>query len=232
MDIGIYCPSYNRWDAIKTGNIIPEITYVVRKSQEKKYKEAGIENIWAVEDKKINSWVKVMNYIIENSKQDHMIVMDDDIETFHIVTDEDYEIYDKEEILSQLERMSNVMSDLKIGFGALYFVPDPKQYKQEIVFAGTLGSVYFFNRKELKSKFIDEAYAVADAEFELQELLKNRIVYLPRWFKTRSFYNQGRDTQKRTASKVTQSMIWTKLKWGKYFQYNEDKNSTKIKIDR
>lgn len=230
--IGLYCPSYNRWNEIKTKNIVPSITYVVRKSQEDFYREAGVDNIWAVEDDKINSWCNVMNYIIDNSKEELITIMDDDISTFYFVTDEAIEVKDSDVIENEFVRNLNVMNDLDIGFGALFFNYDPKVYNKEIQFSGTLGSVYFFNKKTLKARFKNEAYAVADAELELQELLVNRIVYLPRFFKARADYNSGSNTQSRTTKKVTDSFLWTKLKWGKYFVYDEKKLKTKIKVDR
>ena len=231
-DIGIYVPSYNRWDAINTIKCVPNATYVVRQSQQDKYKEAGIKNIWAVEDNLINSWCNVMNYIKDNAPETLITIMDDDILNFFYVSDDIVNITDPEITEMELARILTIMHDLEIGFGALMFDYDPKKYSQEFKFAGTLGAVYFFNRDKVKGKFHNEASAVADAEFELQELLINRIVLLPKYIVPMALYNKGKNTQNRSLKVQHESCVWTKLKWGKYFDYNLRTRKTKIKVKR
>lgn len=231
-EIGLYVPSYKRWDAILTNKLLPQTTYVVRETQEEKYREAGIKSIWAVEDEKINSWSNVMNYIVDNAKENLIAILDDDITGFFHVTDDRIKIECPHHIENELQQALNVMEDLDIGFGALFFVPDPKRYSREISFAGTLGSVYLFNRKKVKGRFNNEASAVADAEFELQELLHNRIVYLPQWIRTTANLNKGVNTQNRDSAKIRDSALWTNQKWGSHFKYDLKKNKTEIKVKR
>ncbi|MCA9497125.1 MAG: hypothetical protein KC589_09340 [Nanoarchaeota archaeon] len=231
MEVGLYVISYNRWNEINTYKFVPTSTYVVRKSQEENYKKAGIKKIWAVEDDLIDSWVNVMNYVVENAKENNIVIMDDDIIGFSYVHKIADWIEDTEIIRDELERISTIIYDLELGHGLFNFTPDARKYSQEFAFHGTGGSVYFFNREKVKSKFFNEAYAVADAEFQLQELLENRIVIYPQYITSKSNYNQGSNTQKRTLQKVNDSILWTKRKWGKYFDVNE-KWKTKIKIKR
>ena len=65
--LGIYVQSYNRYDKILTQDLFEECTYVVRKSEEKFYKEAGVKKIWAVDDELINSAIKTYWYIVDNA---------------------------------------------------------------------------------------------------------------------------------------------------------------------
>lgn len=231
-EIGIYVPSYNRSDAIITKNVVPTACYVVRKTQEQKYRDAGIDKIWAVEDELINSWSNVMNYIVANAPEQLVVCMDDDIEKFFYILDQTYEITNPITIVDELTRLANIMDDLDIGFGALMFDFDPKKYHKEFMFAGTLGAVYFFNRNKVVGKFHNEASAVADAEFELQELLHNRIVLLPKYIAVKARYNKGVNTQNRSSATVRDAALWTKLRWGKHFTYNMEKNKTSISVRR
>ena len=94
MTFNIYVRSYNRWDTITTGKIVEYCTYVVRKSQADKYKEAGVENVWGIEDELINSGEKVLNYLIENAPEDVICVLDDDLYYFRYRLDEYEKITD------------------------------------------------------------------------------------------------------------------------------------------
>jgi hypothetical protein len=109
---------------------------------------------------------------------------------------------------------------------------NPKKYHKEFMFAGTLGAVYFFNRNKVVGKFHNEASGVADAEFELQELLHNRIVLLPKYLVVKAMYNKGSNTQNRNSQSVRDAALWAKLKWGKHFRYDVEKNKTAISVRR
>ena len=76
--IGMYCPSYARAETTTTFKILPELTYVVRKSEEQAYRNAGVEKIWAVEDSEIDNLCKVSNYIIDNAPENIIFTVDDD----------------------------------------------------------------------------------------------------------------------------------------------------------
>ena len=229
-DIKLYIISYNRADTILTGKLLPNATYVVRKSQEQDYLDANIKNVWGVPDDEVGSWVAVMNYVIDNSPVELFTIMDDDIESFNYITISADKITDPEMITDELFRQCTMLCDLDLGYGFLNFTPDARKYVQEFRFWGTGGSVYFFNRRCLKSRFNEEAYAVADAELELQELLHNRIILYPKYMTTMSIFNKGKNTQSRTLKKVKDSLLWVKLKWGGYFYY--ENNKTKILIER
>ena len=72
--LGIYVPSYRRSSKILTYHLLEYCTYMVRKSEEQAYREAGVENIWAVDDELIDggdnddealvsSYIKKIRYI-------------------------------------------------------------------------------------------------------------------------------------------------------------------------
>ena len=75
--IGIYVPSYKRYDRIMTWNVLNDCTYVVRESEEEAYREAGITKILTGPDEEINSLAKVRQWIIDNTPEDIVIQCDD-----------------------------------------------------------------------------------------------------------------------------------------------------------
>lgn len=231
IKLGIYVISYGRSDEIKTYKKVPASTYVVRKSQEKDYKKAGIKNIWAIQDDLIDSWVKVMNYILDNAPETMIVIMDDDLDEFHYVCQQNWEIHDTDIIEDELVRIAQIIYDMEIGHGMLCFRANPRNYAEEFLWHGIGGGTYWFNREKCTSRFCPEAYAVADAEFQLQELLTNRIILFPKYLVASTSYNSGTNSQARTMDKVKDSIEWVAQKWGKYFVVT-DKLKTKIKITR
>ena len=233
MKCKIYIPSYNRANELLTIKHIPNATHVVRKSQEEDYRNAGVKNILAVEDELIDSWVKVMNYIISDATPEEcVIVCDDDIQKFFYFGRFMYQQEDPELIEDELCRIMQMIVDLDLGFGALRFNQRTMDFTEEFLFTGTLGSVYFFNKSKVKGKFDPNVPTVADADFELQELLHNRICLLPRYFGTLAGFNKGKNTQMRTNAKVMSSLDNMQKKWGKYYSIDWQKMKTKINVDR
>ena len=209
MKIGFYIVSYNRWDDIITNRSVPNATVVVRKSQEELYKGAGIEKVWAIQDDLIDSWVNVMNYVLNNAPEECIVIMDDDIKAFSYLRQQENKITDVEVIEDELIRISVMIHDLELGHGLLNFIADVRKYHEEFTFYGTGGGCYFFNKAVCKSQFFNEAYAVADAEFQLQELMENRLVIYPKYFSGNALFNKGGNTQGRTREKVLNSIVWT-----------------------
>ncbi len=116
--LGIYVPSYNRAGDTKTFELLDGCTYVVRKSQEKEYQQIGVKRIWAVEDCKIDNLCKVLNYINDNAREDVIFTIDDDVDYFLYRMERNEKIQDKEIVISEIERIAQLMVDLGIGFAS------------------------------------------------------------------------------------------------------------------
>ena len=79
LTFNVYVPSYQRYgDKVRIYDHLEYCTYVVRKSEEAKYRAAGIERIWSIEDSLIDSMHKVFQYIIDESPEDVICIVDDD----------------------------------------------------------------------------------------------------------------------------------------------------------
>lgn len=232
----IYVPSYHRSNMIKTYHLLEDCTYVVRKSEEQAYLDAGIpkKNLWAVEDELINGGDVVVYYIIENAKEDVICICDDDFDDFKYLLDYQLDIgKDKEIITSEIERICQLVYDLDIGLGFLGPTCIPYNYDREIGFKGVPGAVKFVNRKAFKAKYDESVAENFDIDMVLQELMKNRICLVPKYFydKSKMDVNAGGNSERKRKDQED-SVSNMKIKCGKYFDYNWDKNKPNIKVPR
>lgn len=77
----IFSPSYKRSDICRTHKYLPEVVYVVRESEKKDYEDVH-DKIWVVPDSAQGNLSRIRNYILDNAKEDNIILIDDDIKYF------------------------------------------------------------------------------------------------------------------------------------------------------
>ena len=234
VSLKVYVPSYRRSNRILTYHLFEECTYMVRKSEEQAYRDAGVENIWAVDDCLIDDGAKAYFYIIENAPEDIIVIADDDIEDFRYMLDEVVPIgKDKEIIQSEIERIGQLLYDLKVGMA--YIGPNaiPYMYDREFAFKGIPGAVKWFNRSVFKGKLDRNVIENFDIDIIMQELLHNRITLYPKYLYDKGMIdvNEGGNSDRKRKEQLD-SITNMKTKWGKYFDYNLEKNKPKINVDR
>ncbi len=232
--LGIYIPSYKRADTIKTHTILQYYKVVVRKSEEEEYlRVIPKENLIAVEDSEIDSIIKVANWIVQNSPEDVIAMIDDDMSDCIYRLDTKERVKDPEVITAEIERIAQLLVDLKIGYGAVDASATPWNYDREFGFTGTSGGLRWFNKKVYKSTFDDKIGYCCDTNVVMNELMVNRIILKPKYFCSHG----GTDTNKGgNSSKSRQSMIDSfrlmKQKWGKYFDYDLNSNIIYVRVKR
>ena len=234
LTLGIYVQSYNRYDKILTQDLFEECTYVVRKSEEEFYKNAGVKKILAVDDDLINNAIKTYYYIINNAPEDIVFVADDDIEDFgYRLNDTQRMEKDKEVITAEVERIAQIMADLKIGYAAIDATGVPYGYDGEFAFKGTSGSIKWVNKAVFKAKPDEKCKFNYDLDLILQELLYNRIILKPRYIIgfDKQDTNAGGDSKKKRQDQID-SITNMQTKWGKYFKYNFSNNKPMINVKR
>lgn len=232
----IYVPSYHRSNAIKTYHLFEKCIYVVRKSEEKAYLDAGIkkEDLWAIDDELINAGDIVVWYIIEHAPEDVFCICDDDLDDFKYLLDYSWDVgKDKELITSEVERIMQLIYDLDIGLGFLGPTCIPYNYDREFAFKGIPGAVKFVNKKVFKAKYDKDVSENFDIDMILQELMKNRVCLMPKYFydKSKMDVNAGGNSERRRKDQED-SVTNMKIKWGKYFDYDFKKNKPIIKVNR
>lgn len=233
LDIGIYVPSYGRAETTTTYKLFDKCTYVVRKSEEKAYRDNGIENVWAVPDNEIDNYVKVSNYINDHAPEPFIFTIDDDVDYFIYRMEKNEKITDKDIVLSEIERIAQIMVDLGIGFGAEDAAIAPWNYIAEFTFKGTTGAMRWYNKAVYKSRYDEAVYHNCDLDVALHELLVNRIILRPMYFcvKGGTDTNAGGNSSK-TRQQQKDCVLEMKRRWGKCFDYNFDNNKPKINVTR
>lgn len=233
LRLGIYVPSCGRAKTTNTYKLIDDCTYVVRKSEEEEYRKAGIHKIWAVDDELIDNYVKVSNYINDNSEEDIIFTIDDDVDAFLYRLDKTVKIEDKDIILSEIERIAQIMVDLNIGFGAEDAAITPWNYVSEFTFKGTTGAMRWYNKKAYKSRYDEKVYHNCDLDVMLHELLVNRIILRPMYFcvDAKTDTNEGGNSSKTRQDQIDCANEM-KRRWGRHFDYNFKNNKPKISVER
>lgn len=229
----IYVASAHRADKTNVHNLLEYCTFVVRKSEEEAYKKAGVESTWAIDDDLIDSFSKVHNYIIENAPEDIVCVLDDDMAHFRYSLDRNLPIESKEEATREIERLAQIQWDLGVGLLGTRITASPKNYNAEFHFSGMIGPIRIYNRTVLKARY-EHIRFFSDTDFVLQELLKNRIILRPDYFASDAKLetNKGGMNIRRTREIQLELANYMSEKWGKYFSYRKENNTSKIIVKR
>lgn len=230
----VYVISYKRSNAIKTEKHLEYCTYVVRKSEEQAYKDAGVRSVWGIEDELIDSCTKVMNYLVENAPEDVIVVIDDDCTGFTYRLDNLEKITDPVVVSTEIERLAQLVYDLNIGYLASPSSSRLLYYKEPFEFTGVTGALKVYNRKVLKARYRKDLIFVADMDFELTELLHNRIMLIPAYFTIQHDLDTnegGNSARKTTKLEITENEMLAN-KWGRYYQKMENGKPGKIRVKR
>lgn len=234
VTLGIYVMSYKRSDKILTQDLFEECTYVVRKSEEEAYRNAGVKNILTAPDEEVNNAIKTYWWIVDNAKEDIVFVADDDIEDVLYRLDTSELIgKDKEIITAEVERIAQLMVDLGVGYACIDATAVPYGYDGEFAFKGTSGSMKWVNKLVFKARPDENVKFNYDLDLVLQELLLNRIILKPRYIcgRDKQDVNAGGDSGKLRQDQLD-SIQNMKRKWGKYFNYNFKNNRPQINVKR
>ena len=235
VSFGIYIPSYKRANLCITHRWLEYYRYVVRKSEEQAYLDAGIapENLLAVQDDLIDGMVKVNQWLIDNAEEDIICILDDDIRRMVYRLDKAEDMPGPETVTAELERVAQTMIDLRIGFGAVDATVTPWNYDAEFGFRGCAGAVRWINRMVFKARCVPELEYNYDLDLVLQELMFNRIILKPKYICAMDVADktEGGASDKSRSDQIA-SVELMKAKWGKYFGYNFRSNKPTINVRR
>ena len=234
MDFNIYVPSYARSDRILTLARLDYCTYVVRKSEEAAYREAGVESMIAVEDSEINSAAKVYNWIFRNAPEDVFAIVDDDIEKFMYRLDDLKDIADPAQVTMEIERLAQMLVDLGLGYLACPLDSNVKYYDRPFKFVGLTGALKIYNRPKFKARDEGKLLFLAEVNVEMQELLHNRVILIPNYFclKAALDKNAGGTNGTKTLSMYDAENEIMKNKWGKYYVKANGNKAGRINVKR
>lgn len=234
MTFNIYVQSYDRADEILTYHNLEYCTYVVRKSEAEKYRSAGVENVWAIEDKDIDSCGKVTNYLLDNAPEDIICIIDDDIETFYHRTDALVKLESRESVTMEIERIAQIIADLDIGYACCPIDTSVKYYDRAFKFSGVTGGLKIFNRNILRNRVSLEYKYLSDIDFELKELIEHRIILIANYFcnNAKVDTNPGGNNANKSLREIETENEQMSLKWGKYYKKAGGGKAGRVNVKR
>lgn len=236
--------SYRRSDKILTKHLLEHCVYVVREEEAEAYRNAGITEMLVIPrdatlrcGTPISTFTTTFYWIIENTPEDVICIIDDDIQQFCYRLDTYTNIkteFDNycEIATSEIERIAQLLCDLNLGLAcdnpqyALY------NYTQEFTFKGMPGGIRWINKCALKARYIPDDYAMSDIDTVMQELLYNRIILQPRYFHSFAKKDVNEGGQSRSSLSRRKFLNAMKNKWMKYFDFDFKKNQAKINVKR
>lgn len=229
--------SYKRSDAILTNRCLEYCTYCVRKSEEETYRKAGVENIQSIPDDKVFDFMSTFYWIIENTPEDVICIIDDDIKNFIYRLDECVPLVDNRNVpikstaTNEIERIAQLLVDLNLGLAFDNPQPAPYVYDKEISFKGMPGHIRWINKNAFKAKYNPEDPASSDIDMAMQELLLNRIIILPKYFLSSAFMDKNKGFIENRSEHIAMTTAM-KNKWGRYYDYDYRKNTASINVKR
>lgn len=242
----VYVMSFRRPDTIETKKHLAYCTYVVREEEAEAYRKAGIEKMLVIpKDARLKdgisyicSFMTTFWWIIENTPESCIAILDDDIFRFayrldeYVPIDERHYPNPQEVVSEEIERLAQLLVDLNLGM----LTDNPQyamySYTSEFTFKGMCGALRIINKPCFKCKYDWYDPAWSDIDMIYQELLRNRIILQPRYFMAMAHKDTNVGGQYSDSEIKHNFHIAMKNKWMKYYSYDEKKNITKIKVQR
>ncbi len=170
----IYSPSYKRAKICKTHKYLPQVVYVVRESEAEDYKKIH-NNLWIVPDSAQGNLCKIRNYILDNAKEENIILIDDDIKYFGRFNGNKQKKLDNGEVINMIMEGIQLAEDLDVRFWGLNCLADKGAYKEYTPFGNNkyIGGPFQAHRKN-PLRYDEKIYLKEDYDMTLQILNKYR----------------------------------------------------------
>lgn len=199
--------------------------------------KGGVDDLLIIPKGAVNNFMTTFYWILENTPEDVVFIVDDDIINMRCVQQKNAGIVDadgnpdKERATAEAERIAQIIYDLNIGLA--YDIPStaPYMYRGAFEFKGMPGHIRWVNKKAFKAKLDTSDPACSDIDMAMQELLLNRVTLVPKYFCAYATIgtNDGSNADRSSHLALTHAM---KQKWGKYYSYDYERNAAKIYVKR
>lgn len=224
--------SRSRSDSISTIDIVPEWVEVLVPDNEVALYRKTIKNPLLVIPHEIEGLGAVRNWVLDNFKEETVIMLDDDFACPYALTEEvSRRIEDPEEVVQILINTAVMAKDLGVHcFG--FSQTDIRKYNGCEPFSlctwvggviGVIGRKYRFRQDKFK----------VDIDFCLQNLLVDRIIFQDNRYKftKKRDNNKGGNSAFRTEESFNQSIKSLQDKWGDCLNVGDFKNQVKIRLN-
>lgn len=170
----IFSPTFKRHHLCKTHKYLKDVTYVLRESEAKNY-EGVHDKLWIVPDSAQGNPSRIRNYILDNSKEQNIIIVDDDIAFFGRWNGRDHCRLDEDGAYDMMTEGCILAEELDVVFWGLNCIGDKGSYREYTPF-GTkqfIGGPFQGHRKN-DLRYSETIYLKEDYDMTLQVLNKYR----------------------------------------------------------
>ena len=229
-DIKLLILSRGRSDAVSTASLLPDwVEMLVPVSEAEEYKKRYANPILTIPDE-IMGLGPVRNWVLDNFKENIVIMIDDDIKTMYCISGlHARAITDKEEFVQILINTAVMAEDAGLHcFG--YSQTDIRKYNgtEPFKLGGWVGCI--IGVIERKFRFRDDKFKV-DIDYCLKCMLVDRVI----WIDNRYYCIQQRDNNKggnsafRTQEEYQKSLNSLLEKWKGWLTTSENRSQVSIK---
>lgn len=227
--------SRGRWNTITTHNLLPDyIEVLVPDNEVEKYKEKINNPILSI-PKEIEGLGNVRNWVLNNFKEETIVMIDDDIKKFYCITN--YHAYstDKEEMVQVIINTAVMAKEMGVHcFG--FSQTDIRKYNGCNPFTlctwvgciiGVIGRGDYFREDKYK----------VDIDFCLKKIMNDRIILCNNMYYAvqNRDNNSGGNSIFRTEEEYQKSLDSLCEKWGKYLkktQKHKSQISLSLNVER
>lgn len=216
MTIGYYSPSYKRAKDVSTHTHYPCVTYVVAEFEAEQYKDQGY-NVWTVPDSAQGSVARIRNYILDNAKEQKLVMLDDDLAGVFRWEQQKAHKLDNNDFIEFCEHGFALADQLSIKAWGINLLPDKGAYREYTPFSFkscVLGPFQAFNALDLR---YDETLPLKeDYDLSLQVLNKYRktLRFNAYHYVAKQHTNTGGCADYRTLAKEKEQFALLQKKWG------------------
>ena len=232
----IYVMSCHRAKCITSHKFFDYCTVVVREEEKEEYLANGVTNLLVIPTGEVNNFMDTLYWIIDNTPEDVIYVCDDDVEDFMYRQRECVSITsfetgepDTNTITEEVERIAQLIVDLKLGFACDNASRSVYAYNREIAFVGMPGHMRWINKECLKARYDKDDVCASDIDMAMQEMIFNRVIFQPRYFCVESEVGKNTSESRNEQKIFIENM---KNKWGKYYGFDFKRNIASIKVQR
>jgi hypothetical protein len=236
MNFRIYSPSYKRADLANSHNVFPTdiFSYVVRENEYELYKKKFPHiDIKIIKDKNVIDISTTRNWILNNTPEEHILMVDDDYQYFGIFKNKDKKRLSPDEIKKWLIYGFELASETKCGLWGVNLLTDPMAYRETHPFNFNMPVLGPFVGVLDKSLSYDETLPLKeDYDFFIQQMRKHRralrINFLH--YKVDHQKMDGGCQTYRTLEKEREQNKELVKKWGSKIIKNNSRNNESINM--
>lgn len=233
-----YCPSYKRADTAITHKIFrpKNFVYVVREEEADAYKKLGRE-LAIIPSGSVSNISQTRNWILDNSKEQHIIMLDDDMSYLNTIYKRARVHLNPDQIDTMICQMFEFSAAIDTGMWGLNLVDYPMSYAINSPFSFDKPVLGPFSGHVIDELRYDEVlYLKEDYDFFLQKidrygsvLRANYVNYVVDHFKL-----AGGCQTHRTMEDERRQQRLLQEKWGskivRYNELNEDSVNMRIRL--